>query len=388
MLELAHSIGRMKDEYEDVSDSVNTSETGNLETIQWKKLLGFGGVGITLHGYHAEKYYIPTPYCNMLTLENSNFCEVCKLHIARRLNSTMFTQKPDKYYVAYPDVTIEHGNATGETYKSSHIYNGNIHKANNHDLEFRTIDQNFSKTEQHVKLLFKITDINGEEKISKEEIFTISPLINEFHMDDALHSISITFEKINILRPGDKIIAQVIDNDTQEIITEYRGINVVFSKININHKLLEADGSITDIPNVLTTTLYAQKDSVYNLKTPVKINGLRYISNSAGTSQIKLNQNNIDIDFYYAASDNISANPSLSADKTMVDITPHNLPLGSVVTLAFYNGGQITYVKTFTFDGGKISHPVDKKATYAKVMVWESLASIAPLCDPSELSIY
>ena len=95
MHELAHSIGRIKDEYEDVSDSVNTSETGNLETIQWKKLLGFGGVGITLNGYHAEKYYIPTPYCNMLTLENSNFCEVCKLHIARRLNSTMFTQKPD-----------------------------------------------------------------------------------------------------------------------------------------------------------------------------------------------------------------------------------------------------------------------------------------------------
>ena len=48
--EIAHSIGRLGDEYERYTNKPNTSDTANPDTIKWSKMLGFRGIGITTAG--------------------------------------------------------------------------------------------------------------------------------------------------------------------------------------------------------------------------------------------------------------------------------------------------------------------------------------------------
>lgn len=153
--EIAHSIGRLGDEYERYTNNPNTSDTTNPETIKWAKMLGFRGIGVTQAG--TETAFAPSRECMMRWL-GQPFCEVCKMELARNLNNPDYVSRPAAIYVADPEISIPHSK-TGTLDRDSEKYRiseKNITKANNWDLEFRTVVQNMVNREQHLKMTFRI----------------------------------------------------------------------------------------------------------------------------------------------------------------------------------------------------------------------------------------
>ena len=90
------------------------------------------------------------------------FCEVCKMELARKLNNTDYVSKPAEIYVSNPEISIPHSK-TGTLDRDSEKYRiseKNITKANNTDLEFRTVVQNLVNREQHLKMSFQIIGVD------------------------------------------------------------------------------------------------------------------------------------------------------------------------------------------------------------------------------------
>lgn len=146
--ETAHGIGRIRDEYGLPKDGVNTSSTGNLDTVPWKKMFGFRKVGVSYNDY-GSNIYVPALQCNMRNEAYLDFCEVCHMELVKYMNMPDYTQVPLEHYVANPVLTIEHGieAVNDKEYNKYHVINGNLKKTNKHDLELRTIVQNFTTDE-------------------------------------------------------------------------------------------------------------------------------------------------------------------------------------------------------------------------------------------------
>lgn len=178
--EIAHSIGGLGDEYERYTNKPNTSDTTNPETIKWAKMLGFRGIGVTQAG--TEKAFAPSRECMMRWL-GQPFCEVCKMELARNLNNPDYVSRPAAIYVADPEISIPHSK-TGTLDRDSEKYRiseKNITKANNRDLEFRTVVQNMVNREQHLKMTFRIIGADGTTvKYSEEKNYTIPALANRY----------------------------------------------------------------------------------------------------------------------------------------------------------------------------------------------------------------
>ncbi len=159
--ETAHSIGGLGDEYERYTNKPNTSDTSNPDTIKWSKMLGFRGIGVIMAG--TETAFAPSRECMMRWL-GQPFCEVCKMELARKLNNTDYVSKPAEIYVSNPEISIPHSK-TGTLDRDSEKYRiseKNITKANNTDLEFRTVVQNLVNREQHLKMSFQIIGADGK----------------------------------------------------------------------------------------------------------------------------------------------------------------------------------------------------------------------------------
>ena len=176
--EIAHSIGRLGDEYERYTNNPNTSDTTNPETIKWAKMLGFRGIGVTQAG--TETAFAPSRECMMRWL-GQPFCEVCKMELARNLNNPDYVSRPAAIYVADPEISIPHSK-TGtldQDSKKYRISEKHITKANNWNLEFRTVVQNMVNREQHLKMTFRIIGADGTTvKYSEEKNYTIPALAN------------------------------------------------------------------------------------------------------------------------------------------------------------------------------------------------------------------
>lgn len=183
--EIAHSIGRLGDEYERYTNKPNTSDTANPDTIKWSKMLGFRGIGITTAG--TDTAFAPSRECMMRRL-GQPFCEVCKMELARKLNNTDYVSRPAALYISDPEVSIAHSKTAtldrdSEKYR---ITESNITKANDDDLEFRTVVQNMVNKEQHLKMSFRIIGADGiTVKYSEEQEFTIPALTNSYNPDAA-----------------------------------------------------------------------------------------------------------------------------------------------------------------------------------------------------------
>lgn len=68
-------------------------------------------------------------------------------------------------------------------------------------------------------------------------------------------------------------------------------------------------------------------------------------------------------------------------DKTF-NITPLNIENGETVILALYNGEQVVEVQSVVYIGELITCTTDKTYTKAKVMVWDDLTTLTPVCEP------
>ena len=296
--ETAHSIGGLGDEYERYTNKPNMSDTTDPEKIKWSKMLGFRGIGITNAG--TDTAFAPSRECMMRWL-GQPFCEVCKMELARKLNNTDYVSKPAALYISDPEVSIPH-NKTATLDRDSEKYRiteSNVTKANDHDLEFRTVVQNMVNKEQHLKMSFRIIGADGiTVKYSEEQEFTIPALTNSYNPDAARESLSIVLHDVYGLTKGDRLDGKIVDMDTQEVLATDKTANQAWSTVNIHYQLKSEDGTKQNIPNTETSIVYVPQNSTYTLRNP-ELAGYTCIGNSLDQDKVKITESSMDITYYY-----------------------------------------------------------------------------------------
>lgn len=296
--ETAHSIGGLGDEYERYTNKPNMSDTTDPEKIKWSKMLGFRGIGITNAG--TDTAFAPSRECMMRWL-GQPFCEVCKMELARKLNNTDYVSKPAALYISDPEVSIPH-NKTATLDRDSEKYRiteSNVTKANDHDLEFRTVVQNMVNKEQHLKMSFRIIGADGiTVKYSAEKEFTIPALTNSYDPDAARESLSVVLNDVYGLTNGDRLDGKIVDMDTQEVSATDKTANQAWSTVNIHYQLKSEDGTKQNIPNTETSIVYVPQNSTYTLRNP-ELAGYTCIGNSLDQDKVKITESSMDITYYY-----------------------------------------------------------------------------------------
>ena len=296
--EIAHSIGGLGDEYERYTNKPNTSDTTDPDTIKWSKLLGFRGVGVTMAG--TETAFAPSRECMMRWL-GQPFCEVCKMELARKLNNTDYVSQLVPLYVADPEITIPHSK-TGTLDKDSEKYRiskKNITKANQQDLEFRTVVQNMVNQEQHLKIRLRIVAADGTTvKYEKEQDYTIPALSNYYDPDAARESLSVVIPDVTDLVKGDTLDGEIIDTDTGKVLATDKTAEQSWSTVNLHYELKKQDGTTETVPRTAVSTVYVPKNSTYSLRNPA-LSGYTFAGSSEDTDEIKVTEDSKDITYYY-----------------------------------------------------------------------------------------
>ena len=296
--EVSHSIGGLGDEYERYTNKPNTSATSDADSIKWSKLLGFRGIGITMAG--TETAFAPSREC-MMRWAGQPFCEVCKMELARKLNNTDYVSCPQKLYVADPEISTPHSR-TGTLDRDSEKYRiseKNITKANEKDLEFRTVVQNMVNQEQHLKMSFSIKDANGITiKYHEEKEFTIPALSNWYDPDAARESLSIVFSNVSGLVKGDILEGKVIDTDTGKVLATDKTAGQTWNTVNIHYQLKNADGTSSAIPDAATAMVYVPANTTYVLRKP-DLSDYTYVGNSVNQDRITVTEAETDVTYYY-----------------------------------------------------------------------------------------
>lgn len=296
--ETAHSIGGLGDEYERYTNKPNMSDTTDPEKIKWSKMLGFRGIGITTAG--TDTAFAPSRECMMRRL-GQPFCEVCKMELARKLNNTDYVSKPTALYISDPEVSIPH-NKTATLDRDSEKYRiteSNVTKANDHDLEFRTVVQNMVNKEQHLKMSFRIIGADGiTVKYSAEKEFTIPALTNSYDPDAARESLSVVLNDVYGLTNGDRLDGKIVDMDTQEVLATDKTADQAWSTVNIHYRLKMEDGTETDLPATKTSIVHAPRNSTYTLRNP-ELSGYACVGNSVDQDKITITEDSMDIVYYY-----------------------------------------------------------------------------------------
>lgn len=313
--EIAHSIGGLGDEYERYTNKPNTSDTTNPETIKWAKMLGFRGVGVTQAG--TETAFAPSRECMMRWL-GQPFCEVCKMELAINLNNPDYVSRPAAIYVADPEISIPHSK-TGTLDRDSEKYRiseKNITKANNWDLEFRTVVQNMVNREQHLKMTFRIIGADGTTvKYSEEKNYTIPALANWYDPEAAKESLSITIPDVSGLVSGDKMEGKIVDADTGEVLATDKTAEQAWSMVNLHYKLKKEDGTTEDIPEAETTTVYMPANSTYTLRNP-QLSGYSYIGSDSDGNVVNVAGENVDVTYYYQVAAEVVETPKPTPAET------------------------------------------------------------------------
>lgn len=296
--ETAHSIGGLGDEYERYTNKPNMSDTTDPEKIKWSKMLGFRGIGITNAG--TDTAFAPSRECMMRWL-GQPFCEVCKMELARKLNNTDYVSKPAALYISDPEVSIPH-NKTATLDRDSEKYRiteSNVTKANDHDLEFRTVVQNMVNKEQHLKMSFRIIGADGiTVKYSAEKEFTIPALTNSYDPDAARESLSVVLNDVYGLTNGDRLDGKIVDMDTQEVLATDKTADQAWSTVNIHYRLKMEDGTETDLPVTKTSIVHVPRNSTYTLRNP-ELSGYACVGNSVDQDKITITEDSMDIVYYY-----------------------------------------------------------------------------------------
>ena len=375
--EIAHSIGGLGDEYERYTNKPNTSDTTDPDTIKWSKLLGFRGVGVTMAG--TETAFAPSRECMMRWL-GQPFCEVCKMELARKLNNTDYVSQPVPLYVADPEITIPHSK-TGTLDKDREKYRiskKNITKANQQDLEFRTVVQNMVNQEQHLKIRLRIVAADGDTvKYEKEQDYTIPALSNYYDPDAARESLSVVIPDVTDLVKGDTLDGEIIDTDTGKVLATDKTAEQSWSTVNLHYELKKQDGTTETVPRTAVSTVYVPKNSTYSLRNPA-LSGYTFAGSSEDTDEIKVTEDSKDITYYYEEKKNSpeeteapTATPTITptAPPTVSPKDTPALPTKPVITPqptnlsvpAAHIPAQATIRKTFKIKRATIRSVLKKK---------------------------
>ena len=373
--EVSHSIGGLGDEYERYTNKPNTSATSDADSIKWSKLLGFRGTGITMAG--TETAFAPSREC-MMRWAGQPFCEVCKMELARKLNNTDYVSCPQKLYVADPEISTPHSR-TGTLDRDSEKYRiseKNITKANEKDLEFRTVVQNMVNQEQHLKMSFSIKDANGITiKYQEEKEFTIPALSNWYDPDAARESLSIVFSNVSGLVKGDILEGKVIDIDTGKVLATDKTAGQTWNTVNIHYQLKNADGTSSVIPDAATAMVYVPANTTYVLRKP-DLSDYTYVGNSVNQDRITVTEAETDVTYYYQKKKDSQVTPGENPT-----VSPTIAPSASTVptTSPMVTPGETAPPASPTVTPGETAPPASPTVTPG-----ETAPPVSPTATPGE----
>ena len=386
--EVSHSIGGLGDEYERYTNKPNTSDTSDADSIKWSKLLGFRGIGITIAG--TETAFAPSREC-MMRWAGQPFCEVCKMELARKLNNTDYVSCPQKLYVADPEISTPHSR-TGTLDRDSEKYRiseKNITKANEKDLEFRTVVQNMVNQEQHLKMSFSIKDANGITiKYHEEKEFTIPALSNWYDPDAARESLSIVFSNVSGLVKGDILEGKVIDTDTGKVLATDKTAGQTWNTVNIHYQLKNADGTSSVIPDAATAMVYVPANTTYVLRKP-DLSDYTYVGNSVNQDRITVTEAETDVTYYYqkkkdsqvTPGENPTVSPTIVPSASTVPTTSPTVTPGETVpiTSPIITPGETAPPASPTVTPGETAPPASPTVTPG-----ETAPPVSPTVTPGE----
>ena len=386
--EVSHSIGGLGDEYERYTNKPNTSDTSDADSIKWSKLLGFRGIGITIAG--TETAFAPSREC-MMRWAGQPFCEVCKMELARKLNNTDYVSCPQKLYVADPEISTPHSR-TGTLDRDSEKYRiseKNITKANEKDLEFRTVVQNMVNQEQHLKMSFSIKDANGITiKYHEEKEFTIPALSNWYDPDAARESLSVVFSNVSGLVKGDILEGKVIDTDTGKVLATDKTAGQTWNTVNIHYQLKNADGTSSVIPDAATAMVYVPANTTYVLRKP-DLSDYTYVGNSVNQDRITVTEAETDVTYYYqkkkdsqvTPGENPTVSPTIAPSASTVPTTSPTVTPGETVpiTSPIITPGETAPPASPTVTPGETAPPVSPTVTPG-----ETVPPASPTATPGE----
>ena len=386
--EVSHSVGGLGDEYERYTNKPNTSATSDADSIKWSKLLGFRGTGITMAG--TETAFAPSREC-MMRWAGQPFCEVCKMELARKLNNTDYVSCPQKLYVADPEISTPHSR-TGTLDRDSEKYRiseKNITKANEKDLEFRTVVQNMVNQEQHLKMSFSIKDANGITiKYHEEKEFTIPALSNWYDPDAARESLSIVFSNVSGLVKGDILEGKVIDIDTGKVLATDKTAGQTWNTVNIHYQLKNADGTSSVIPDAATAMVYVPANTTYVLRKP-DLSDYTYVGNSVNQDQITVTEAETDVTYYYqkkkdsqvTPGENPTVSPTIAPSASTVPTTSPTVTPGETVpiTSPIITPGETALPASPTVTPGETAPPASPTVTPG-----ETAPPVSPTVTPGE----
>ena len=376
--EVSHSIGGLGDEYERYTNKPNTSATSDADSIKWSKLLGFRGTGITMAG--TETAFAPSREC-MMRWAGQPFCEVCKMELARKLNNTDYVSCPQKLYVADPEISTPHSR-TGTLDRDSEKYRiseKNITKANEKDLEFRTVVQNMVNQEQHLKMSFSIKDANGITiKYHEEKEFTIPALSNWYDPDAARESLSIVFSNVSGLVKGDILEGKVIDTDTGKVLATDKTAGQTWNTVNIHYQLKNADGTSSVIPDAATAMVYVPANTTYVLRKP-DLSDYTYVGNSVNQDRITVTEAETDVTYYYQKKKDSQVTPGENPT-----VSPTIAPSASTVptTSPTVTPGETALPTSPTVTPGETALPASPTVTPG-----ETAPAVSPTIAPSTSTV-
>lgn len=381
--EIAHSIGRLGDEYERYTNNPNTSDTTNPETIKWAKMLGFRGIGVTQAG--TETAFAPSRECMMRWL-GQPFCEVCKMELARNLNNPDYVSRPAAIYVADPEISIPHSKTgtldrDSKKYRISEKY---ITKANNWNLEFRTVVQNMVNREQHLKMTFRIIGADGTTvKYSEEKNYTIPALANWYDPEAAKESLSITIPGVSGLVSGDKMEGKIVDADTGEVLATDKTAEQAWSMVNLHYKLKKEDGTTEDIPEAETTTVYVPANSTYTLRNP-QLAGYSYIGSDSDGNVVNVAGENVDVTYYYQVAAEVVETPKPTPAETD---EPLVTPTASPTIKPTLEPATATPSATATPTTSPTATPTQQPATPEPTLSPPTTPTVRPTKTPSATTV-
>ena len=389
--EVSHSIGGLGDEYERYTNKPNTSATSDADSIKWSKLLGFRGTGITMAG--TETAFAPSREC-MMRWAGQPFCEVCKMELARKLNNTDYVSCPQKLYVADPEISTPHSR-TGTLDRDSEKYRiseKNITKANEKDLEFRTVVQNMVNQEQHLKMSFSIKDANGITiKYHEEKEFTIPALSNWYDPDAARESLSIVFSNVSGLVKGDILEGKVIDADTGKVLATDKTAGQTWNTVNIHYQLKNADGTSSVIPDAATAMVYVPANTTYVLRKP-DLSDYTYVGNSVNQDRITVTEAETDVTYYYqkkkdsqvTPSENPTVSPTIAPSASTVPTTSPTVTPGETALPAspIVTPGETALPASPTVTPGETALPASPTVTPG-----ETAPAVSPTIAPSTSTV-
>ena len=78
---------------------------------------------------------------------------------------------------------------------------------------------------------------------------------------------------------------------------------------------------------------------------------------------------------------------NVSKDGKSFTVTPINVEAGNLVILALYNGDKFVEMQKTIYEGDAVHFTTNKSYTNAKVMAWDDLTNLKPVCEAEEILI-